>query len=34
MYVTQIDEMTVRGIKVRTKNTDEGNPDTSQIEGL
>jgi len=34
MYVTQIDEKIVKGIKVRTKNVDEISPDTSKISGL
>ncbi|MDO6682215.1 GyrI-like domain-containing protein [Oceanobacter sp. 5_MG-2023] len=34
MYVTQINEKTVKGIKVRTKNADEMSPDTSKISGL
>ena len=34
MYVTLINEKTVKGIKVRTKNADEMSPDTSKISGL
>lgn len=34
MYITQIDAKTVTGIKVRTKNADEMNYDTSKISGL
>lgn len=34
MYVTQIDEKIVKGIKVRTRNADEMNLDSSKISGL
>jgi len=34
MYVTEIDQKTVKGIKVRTKNADEMSSDTSKISGL
>ena len=34
MYVTQIDEKIIRGVKIRTKNADETNPETSKITGL
>lgn len=34
MYVTQLEQQTVRGIKVRTKNANEMNPSTAKIAGL
>lgn len=34
MYVTDINQKTIKGIKVRTKNADEMSPDTSKISGL
>lgn len=34
MYITDINQRTVKGIKIRTKNADEMSPDTSRISGL
>ena len=34
MFVTDINQKTIKGIKVRTKNADEMSPDTSKISGL
>jgi predicted transcriptional regulator YdeE len=34
VYVTHINQRTVKGIRVRTKNADEMSPDTSKIMGL
>jgi len=34
VYVTLLDEISIKGIAVRTKNADEMSPDTSKILGL